>query len=327
MQWKKTFTISLLLCVSACFATTLVAGKLFRWVDAEGNVHYSDKVPPQHSRNERRQLDKRGFEIDRVDKAKSKEEIARQEELKRLRAEKQRLIERQKKKDDVLLATFRTEDDLLMASNGRIASIDAIIQITRTSIRQMKHRLAHFQKRAADLERQGKQISHNLLKSMDTNRVQLQNAYASIITKEQEKEVVRKKTRIDLARFRALKKIEPENESLVAMNKSGSLLETVVICPDEKVCEEKWLLAENYVRKHATTRVQMLSNTIIMTAAALKDTDISITVSKIRKKDTSSAKLFLDLQCKNSPRGEDLCKSESIEQIRMGFKSFLAAKG
>lgn len=326
MKWKKNFILSLLLLMLTGFTTTTVASKLYRWVDEDGRVYYSDRVPPDHSQNERRLLDERGFELDRVEKAKSKEQIAREQELKRLRAKKQRLIEQQKKKDDVLLSTFRTEDDLLMASNGRIASIDTIIQITRTSIRQMKRVLARFQKRAADLERQGKRISQNLITSINTNRLQLQNAYASIIRNEQEKEKIRNKTRIDLARFRALKKIEPESASLVTMSESGSLLETVVICANEKVCEEKWLLAESYVRKHTTTRIQMLSKTIIMTAAALKDSDISITVSKIREKDAPSAKLFLDLQCKNSPRGINLCKSEGVEQIRKGFKQFLASE-
>lgn len=326
-HWIKAFTLSLLLCTLAVFSAATVAGKLYRWVDEEGKVHYSDRVPPDQSRNERRLLDRRGFELDRVEKAKSKQEIAREEELMRLRAEKQRLIEQQKKRDEVLLSTFRTEDDLLMASNGRIASIDTIIQITRTSIRQMKDVLARFQKRAADLERHGKQISQNLLKSIDTNRLQLQNAYAFIIKKEQEKEAVISKTKIDLARFRALKKIEPKSASPVSISKSGSLLETVVICDDENVCREKWSLAETYVRKHSTTRIQMLSKTIIMTSAALKDSDISITVSKIREKNVPGAKLFMDLQCKDSPRGADLCKSDSVEQIRIGFKYFLNAKG
>ena len=192
----------------------------------------------------------------------------------------------------------------------------------------MKSVLARFQKRAADLERHGKTISQNLIKSIDTNRLQLQNAYAFIIRKEQEKEAIRNKTRIDLARFRALKKIEPESStSPVSINRSGSLLDTVVICTDEIVCKQKWLLAETYVRKHSTTRIQMLSKTIIMTDAALKDSDISITVSKIREKDAPGAKLFMDLQCKDSPRGADLCESASVEQIRMGFKYFLNMQG
>jgi len=327
MHWIKIFTFSLLLGISAGFASNdAVAGKLFRWVDAEGNVHYSDKVPPEHSRSERSQLDKRGLEVDRVEKAKSKEEIAQEEELKRLRVEKQRLIERQKEKDNVLLSTFRTEDDLMMASNGKIAAIDTGIQITRTSIRQMKLRLAHFQKRAATMERQGKSISHNLRKSIETTRLQLQDAYTSIIRKEQKKEAIRKKTKSDLARFRALKNIEHKDDTLVAMSKSGSLLETVVICADEQICDKKWILAENYVRKHATARLQMLSKTIIMTGAALQDTDISITVSRIRQKDVHGAKLFMDLQCKNSPRGKDLCKTDKVEQIRAGFRPFLTSK-
>ncbi|MEJ1397702.1 MAG: DUF4124 domain-containing protein, partial [Candidatus Sedimenticola sp. (ex Thyasira tokunagai)] len=115
----------------ACIGTA-DAGRLYRWVDDQGKVHYSDHVPTEHSRSARSQLDERGLEVKRTEAAKSAKEIAREKELKKLREEQQRLIERQRAKDQVLLRTFRTEDDILMARNGKLTSIDTMIMIIRS---------------------------------------------------------------------------------------------------------------------------------------------------------------------------------------------------
>ncbi len=104
------------------------------------------------------------------------------------------------------------------------------------------------------------------------------------------------------------------------------MLETVVFCSDENSCDKAWKLAEAYTRKHATTRLQMLAKSIIMTAAPIKDKDISITVSRIREPDVQGARLFMDLQCKNSPRGKEFCESVGVNGIRAGFRPYLGAK-
>ncbi|MEW7980381.1 MAG: hypothetical protein AB2813_11435 [Candidatus Sedimenticola endophacoides] len=99
------------------------------------------------------------------------------------------------------------------------------------------------------------------------------------------------------------------------------LLQTLVPCADEGACAASWEHAEQYVRTHATTRIQMLSETVIISAPPLKDDDISLTVSRLA--DGEGAKIFLDLQCKGSPLGEELCASERAQEIRSGFQPAL----
>ncbi|WP_288103727.1 DUF4124 domain-containing protein [Sedimenticola sp.] len=301
------------------------AGKIYRWVDAEGNVHLSDRVPTEHARSARSELSETGREVERVQAAKTAEEIAREQELEKLRAEQQRLIEIQHAKDQVLLRTFRTEDDLLMARNGKLAAIDSNIQVIRSNIRRMKNRLAEMQQNAASMERQGQRLSDNLLKDIENTRAQLRDSYTTIIQKEQEKETIRNSASKDLARFRSLKNLREENaDPQLNQEKTASLLDTVVVCEDNRACDQAWIKVEEYVRKFATTRLQMLSDSIIMSAAPLKDDDISLTASRIVYKDRPGAELFMDLQCKPSPRGIDLCNTEAVEKIRTGFRDYLA---
>jgi len=297
--------------------------KTYRWVDATGRVHYSDRVPPEAIERERSRLDARGLELEKIDRAKTAKELAQEAELRQLRLEEQRLIQEQRKKDRVLLRSFRSEDDILMTRDGKLTTIDASIQIIRSNIRRLKLKLAEMQKNAANLEREGKKISSNYLKEIENTRQQLKGYYTQIIRKEQNKEVIRQQYAADLQRFQELKNLRPLEREGEQRQSGHSLLETVVTCSGESQCSQAWVLAEAYVRKHATTRLQMLADSIIMTASPLKDNDISITVSRIRNKEQPGARLFMDLQCKESPRGRDLCETDEINQIRAGFREFL----
>ena len=44
------------------------AAKLYKWVDEDGKVHYSDKVPPEAIRNEHKQLNEHGVVKETVEK-------------------------------------------------------------------------------------------------------------------------------------------------------------------------------------------------------------------------------------------------------------------
>lgn len=279
-----------------------VHAKTYRWVDSDGTVHYSDRVPAEHIDQARSILDSRGLETEHTEAAKTAEELAKEAELQRLKEHEQRLIEEQRERDRVLLRTFRYEDDIILTRDGKLNSIDTSIQIVRSNIRRLKQNLEALQRQAADSERRGQTISKNHLKEIERTRNQLKDNYAEIIHKEQAKELIREKHNTDLKRFRELKNLNPDTDEQENAAKTYTLLETVVVCGSAEQCDQLWEKAERYVRQHATTRMQLLAASIIMTAAPAKDDDISITVSRIEEKDVADVRLFMDLQCKESPR-------------------------
>jgi len=297
------------------------AGRLYRWVDDQGHVHYGDKIPPEYVKREHVQLDKHGVAIKRVDAAKTPAQIEREAELARLRAEKQRLIEEQQAADRVLLRTFRNEDDIIMARDGKIAAIDVIIQVTLSNIRRFKAKLADMQQKAANLERAGERPSPRFVKEIETNRRNLSHAYSTILQKEKEKAQIRAEFAQDLKRFRELKHLRAENETPQAEKKSRrTLLDNVFPCSDDNHCREVWVRAEAFVRRYATTPLRIKSDYILMTAAPRKDDDFSITVVRLRPTESEPARLFMDLQCRRTPLGRALCKSEKAERIHRAFR-------
>ena len=334
MQRKLQTAIKIVL-GTACLilSNPLQSGKLYRWVDAEGRTHYSDRVPPEQVDRARTQLDERGLTVESVDAARSLDEITREQALKRLREEQQRLIEEQKAADRVLLRTFRSEEDIEMTLNGKLAAIDVQIQVIRSNIKRLKQKLAVMQKDAAELELQGKRISKRFLKEIEDSRQALKESYAAIIRAEEQKENYRLAYRKDLERFRILKHLTAEDQVRIA-RKRNLVLDRLYSCGDKATCDQAWVTAENFVREYSTTRIQMLSDNIIMTAPPIKNHDISITIARIRHKPTqdddtpkNGAQLFMDLQCKNSPLGDELCASSKVENIRSGFKAFMRKDG
>ena len=328
MHRTHPFLSPILLSALLVMASAELGARTYRWTDADGKVHYSDRLPPEYVKGARSHLDKRGMETKHVEAAKTEEELAREAELEKLRAEERRLIKEQQEKDSVLLQSFRNEDDILMARDGKLASINTSIQIDRTNIHRLKLKLAQMQRNAADTERRGGKVSANYIKEIESTRKALQDTHANIIRKEQQKASIREKHSADIKRFRALKHLrEPEQPIESPYDKQRvTLLETVVICKDKPECDALWAKAEAYVRQHATTRLQLLADSIIMTAAPIKDQDITVAVSRIVEPGLPGARLFFDLQCKNSPRGKELCLTPEVEQIRLGFREFLAAE-
>lgn len=295
------------------------AAKLYRWVDEEGNVHYTDTIPPTQVKRGHQELSKDGVRTREVPRAKTQEEVERERELKRLRAEQQRLIEEQKAEDRVLLRTFRSEDDIQLAREGKLAAIDAQIKVVQGNIRRHQQRLAAFQHRAATAERSGKAASVSLLANLETTVQNINQAYSSIERKEQSKKAIRETFGRDLNRFRELKNLTPKKPT--EEERTTRELQNLVRCNGAEDCARAWERAEAYVRAHATTPMQMIGKNIIMTAAPAKDQDISITVSRIRNSDTDHTVLFMDLFCRETPLGKELCNNEQVISIRQTFRN------
>ncbi len=309
--------LSLLLCIPVASA------KMYKWVDDDGNVYYSDKVPPSQVKHSRKEMSKQGVEVRETPRAKTPEEVEQERELNRLRAERNRLIEKQKAADRVLLRTFRSEDDIVLAQDGKLAAIDVMIIITQSNIRRQQTKLTQLQKKAASRERSGKKVPEKLLSSINTTLNNINKGYSTIERKEADKQIIRDTFSRDLQRFRDLKKIRPEATAKAAQVESYYDLDNLLNCPDAPTCDAAWKRAEEFVLKNATTPLQMLSEQIIMTNAPAKDQDVSITIARIESRTTGKTVLFMDLYCKDTPLGKAHCASTEVDGIRTAYKSWV----
>lgn len=187
---------------------SLLAGTLYKWVDEEGKVHYGDRIPPEYANKERKVLNERGLEVDTLEAAKTPEQLAEERRLAEQRREQERLAAEQAAHDRMLLATFTTEEDMVLTRDGKIAAIDGMLRITRARIEKAERQLEDLTRRAANLERAGRVVPKRLHDDIASTRQQIERFQAYIVAKRKEQEAIRQQFEADIKRFRELKEAQ-----------------------------------------------------------------------------------------------------------------------
>jgi len=125
----------LFLLPAAAFATE--HQKLYRWVDSEGQVHFGDSVPAEYAEMEKQVLNEHGVTVGILDGKKTPEEIAEEKRQARLAMD----LEKQKRADQALLATYMSIEEILMHRDRRIELFQAQTRVTELYLRNLQRRL------------------------------------------------------------------------------------------------------------------------------------------------------------------------------------------
>ena len=324
MPLKKLILTALL--TSALVFLSSSAHALYKWTDAEGNTHYSDKLPPEHIRHERAILNQRGIEVDRIKAAPTEEDLERQRKEKELRAMQKQLLKKQQAEDKRLLDAYRTEEDLLLARDGKLAAIDTTIAVLQGNILRAKRLLLERQNELDQLQKAGQPPPQKKIDEMARYRSRVEANYQNILRYEEKKQAIRNKFDVSLDRYRNLKKggtgvALPEAKEEKSPEDDDYLeLETVALCKTPEECNRLWLNATRYVTDKSDTPIRYTADKTLLTAIPGKDDQISLTVSQLPRGDDASHWIFLDVQCRATPLGLETCESERAWKIRKGFR-------
>ena len=136
MKILTTTTLAFLL-LAAGSAGAQNTQKLYRWVDAEGIVHYGDSIPAEYSEIERQVVNDHGITVDVMHARKTEAEIA--EELRLEELERDR--ELQKRADQALLATYLSVDEIVMHRDRRVELFQAQARVTELYLRNLQRRM------------------------------------------------------------------------------------------------------------------------------------------------------------------------------------------
>ena len=192
------------------YAGNSSATKLYKWVDEDGQVHYSSTMPAQQKKKKHQELDKRGFVLSTTEESKSDDEraaeaLAKQEAEKKA-AEEARLKSIQDKKDQVLLLTFSSEEELALARDSRIEVLDSVISLINKSIVSTQEKLDLLQHSAeTNYISQGKEVPGGLAQKIEHFSRKIENRNAQLALKQSEKDKINEQYELDLSRYRTLK--------------------------------------------------------------------------------------------------------------------------
>jgi len=196
-----------LLCV---FNTPSMAGALYKWVDENGAVRYSDQLPPKQSQKGHQQLNSQGMVLSTKEAARSPEEIAIEAEaqrtLEKQQREEARLKTIQDQRDRVLLLTFSSEEEIEHARENRIEVIDSVIRLIQNSLEGTQSQLDQLNQSAqVSYISKGKEVPGGLAQKIEHFQRKIENRSAQLEAREEEKDKISAKYDLDLERFRLLR--------------------------------------------------------------------------------------------------------------------------
>jgi len=198
--WTLALVIASLLLVPAA-----TAQKLYRWVDKDGKVHYSDTVPPSEVDKARDELNSQGRTVGSVTRAMTAEEQAAVDAAAKTEAARRKAREAQDHMDSVLLASYDEESDLTRAYDERFDLVKQSIESARVGIKSQENSLAEMLAHAAGLERGGKPISESVKSQIAISRKQVAEQAEYLRKREEEQSALQKEYDETLARYRRLR--------------------------------------------------------------------------------------------------------------------------
>jgi hypothetical protein len=142
---RKILIISVL-ALLAPLGATADEGRIYSWVDADGNTMYGDSIPPEYAEYPKNVYNDRGVVVDNLAGKKTEEQL----EAERLAAERQVKLELRQRLDSALLATYLSVEEILMHRNRRIELFQAQSNVTALYLSNLSRRLELIRKDAAN---------------------------------------------------------------------------------------------------------------------------------------------------------------------------------
>ena len=143
-------------------------------------------------------------QIETHQRAKSGEELAEEQRLAAVQAEDKRKTEEVAKADRVLLETFSSEDDLILARDGKLSAIDGQIRLLESHIHKSEADLERRMVLVESIEQRSQRPAEQVLADIESTRGQIAAHRADIESKRREQDTIRRRFDQDLERFRKL---------------------------------------------------------------------------------------------------------------------------
>lgn len=203
MRIRLVTTLLLSICLAAPLCAQEKVGKLYKWTDKDGNVHYSDSIPPEAQEYARERFSDKGVSVERVDRAMTKEELAAKAAAERKAAEEAAAREAQRKADEALLNSYANEEDLTRSYEQRMDLLEQTIDARRIEIDSREQSLAKLVAQAAEMERGGKPVSDALKQMIAGERTEIDRQKEFLKRKEAEKITAKTEYDANLAKYKS----------------------------------------------------------------------------------------------------------------------------
>jgi len=183
--------------------------KVYRWVDEAGQVHYSNTIPPQYSQQDRDVLNRHGVAVGKVEGDITEAEARDQQETARRLKE----AAQKRQRDNVLLQTYLTVQEIEMLRDRRVEILDGQIAVQSQYLGGLKQKLTKLMQQSAGYAPRNRSpgarpLPENLSEDMSRTGTDIRTAQANLDKKRAERQALMDQFAADIQRFKELKGIK-----------------------------------------------------------------------------------------------------------------------
>ncbi|HEX4523509.1 MAG TPA: DUF4124 domain-containing protein [Casimicrobiaceae bacterium] len=129
--------------------TAAGAGGMYKWVDDQGVVHYTDRIPPESVSKGATVLDKQGRSVKTIDPAPTAEQRKAMEVEAERQREQAKVNAEQARRDRALTQSFTSEEEIDVARARAVSTMEAQLTTIGAYIADMTRRKQDLEKRKA----------------------------------------------------------------------------------------------------------------------------------------------------------------------------------
>jgi hypothetical protein len=311
----------ILISLALILTVQIVSAKnYYRYKNEQGAIEISDKISKKMELSGYDVIGDQGKVLKHIPASKTLAEV-HADRLRKLEEHNQKIIfQQQLRRDADLLRQFSSIGDIIRNRDSQLLALEQRIRIQHSKENLLNLQLEDQQQQAATYERLGQKVAKTLLKDIQGSIDQIASNQVNTSLLEKEKIRVEKSFEVDIVRF---KELESVRIALKKFKRKKEETEPVIYtCDDVKSCDRAWQLAQIYARDHATGKIEIITNTLILTSRPTKGTDIAISFSKIPAPDNKK-QIVLEVSCSQKEAGVAFCKTPQLIDIRKNYIPYI----
>ncbi len=195
----------LVLVLSFLVTDVVAKKKMYKWVDENGNVTYSDRVPPKLIKNKHEELSNQGVVLEKVGNAITEDEVKAQREAAKRKKKADKLAAEKEIVRLNIIKAYTNESEIIRLKEERLDALKRNIELANQSLVFQEASKEELLSRAADNERNGIEISTALKSRIKIIEDKIKYQKKFIVIKQNEIENVEKRFAKDLATYREAK--------------------------------------------------------------------------------------------------------------------------
>ena len=224
MELKLNTFTTLVILTGFAVAAVANAAEVYRWVDENGEVHYSESLPPDFEDKGHDVLNERGIVTDEdlTLTPPAPEEVPEEEQLKELPRDSSGMqrpkqlysdAEMQRRMDNFLMLRYHSEQEIKDAMNVEIKQLAYDRRLLETTRESMEKSYRGQIRQAANKQRAGQQVSRKTHLEIDDLQSKLMENGQSIASLKLREQQIRVEFQKQLDRYRFLEEQWAEEES------------------------------------------------------------------------------------------------------------------